>query len=132
MSGKRGAPSKFTPETSEKILEAIRKGNYREVAAKYAGITFWTFNHWMKKGKAGEEGYAEFSQAVLDAETSAEINAIARVIASPDMKDLRWWLERKFRDRWGPDKDIIRDIIKRIGALEEGRVDGSKAPGSKA
>lgn len=33
-----GRPTKLTPEVQEKMLVAIRGGNYREVASQWAGI----------------------------------------------------------------------------------------------
>lgn len=47
----RGRPGKLTPEVQEKILEAIRDGNYYEAACAYAGITYRTFRYWMERGE---------------------------------------------------------------------------------
>ena len=47
-----GRPSKLTPEVQEKIVTAIRAGNYAQVAAVYAGIGERTFYRWMELGKS--------------------------------------------------------------------------------
>lgn len=96
--GRSGAP-KLTPELQTKIVAAIRQGNYREVAAQWAGIAPETFCRWMKRP---ERIYADFRQAVLEAEKAAEIQAVARIMraAAEDPKYAQWWLERKFPQRW--------------------------------
>ncbi len=52
-------PSKLTPEVSEKIVRAIRAGNYPAVAAAHAGIHAATYYRWMEhgelEGEAGED-----------------------------------------------------------------------------
>ncbi|MDP2322555.1 MAG: hypothetical protein Q8N51_00815 [Gammaproteobacteria bacterium] len=96
----RGRPSKFTPEIRAKILDAISAGNYREVAAEYAGVGKRTFYTWMHdKGRECED----FQQSVTQAENQAEIRMVAlvAVAAKKDAKHAQWWLERKFHDRWG-------------------------------
>lgn len=58
---------------------------------------------------AGEENieltvYAEFYQALIEAEMEAEIMALAVIRKTGTQKDprhLQWWLERKFPSRWG-------------------------------
>jgi hypothetical protein len=47
-------PTKYTPETVKKILEALETGASYKVAAAYAGIHFDTFNEW-------RERFSEFS-----------------------------------------------------------------------
>ena len=93
---KRGRPTLDTPERRAKILEAIRGGNYRETAARYAGIGTQTLGDWMAKDP-------EFSGMVQAAEEFAEIKAVALVMkaAETDAKHAQWWLERKHPHRWG-------------------------------
>ena len=103
--GRSGAKGKLTPEMQNKIVQAIRGGNYIEIAARYAGIdpaTFWT---WMKKGEAEASGiYHNFHNAIKDAEALSEAEAVAQVrLASRDPRN--WaagmtWLERRFQTRW--------------------------------
>jgi len=97
---KRGRTTKIDPELTKKICDALRGGNYRQVAAQWAGIANETFSRWM--GKTGEP-YESFQKAVLDAEQSAEVRAVALIMkaAADDPKHAQWWLERKFPTRWG-------------------------------
>lgn len=101
---KIGRKTKLTPETQSRIVQAIRGGNYIEVAARYAGIDPVTFWNWMKRGETGEEPFLNFFNAIKDAEALSEAEAVAQVrLASRDPKN--WaagmtWLERRFQQRW--------------------------------
>ena len=46
-----GRPSKLTPKVQQKIVEAIRNGNYYEVACRYAGVSYDSFRTWMARGE---------------------------------------------------------------------------------
>ncbi|MDP2659908.1 MAG: hypothetical protein Q8R28_04180, partial [Dehalococcoidia bacterium] len=96
----RGRPTKCTPETQAKVVEAIVGGNYREVAAQWAGLGPETITRWMSRNR---EPYLSFRHAVLEAEQAAEIRAVALIMkgAAEDPKHAEWWLERKFHERWG-------------------------------
>jgi transposase len=103
--GRSGAKGKLTPEVQERIIQAIRGGNYIEVAARYAGIDPVTFYNWMKWGEEKGEGvYFNFFNAVKNAEALSEAEAVAQVrLASRNEKN--WaagmtWLERRFQQRW--------------------------------
>ena len=95
-----GRPTKLTPEVQTKVVQAISGGNYRQVAAEWAGIPPDTLAHWMGRHR---EPYLSFRHAVLEAEKTAEIRAVALVMkgAAEDPKHAEWWLERKFHERWG-------------------------------
>ena len=45
-------PSKLTPETQNRIVQAARAGNYREAAARSAGIAPSTLYDWLSRGRA--------------------------------------------------------------------------------
>ena len=99
-----GRPSRLNAEMQEKIVSAIRAGNYAKVAAAYAGINVGTFYEWMQKGRTQKTGkYAEFHDAVKLAESQAEVRAVAMVQKSMDNNwaTAMTYLERKHPDRWG-------------------------------
>lgn len=99
-----GRPTKLTPEVQAKIVQAIRSGNYAEVAAKYAGVSRATFYAWLERGERETEGpYLDFLDAIKAAESAAEVEAVAQVrLASRESWQAGMtWLERKFPDRWG-------------------------------
>ena len=93
----------FTDETREKILNALRAGNYRVAACKFAGISDETFRVWINAGKRGEPGYLEFLEQVKQAEAQAEASLVAtiRKAAGDHWQAAAWLLERKYVTRWG-------------------------------
>jgi phage antirepressor YoqD-like protein len=90
----------MTPDVQAKILQAVRGGSFREVAAQWAGISPERLSKWLAHPAAP---YQAFRQAILAAEQEAEIAAVAKIIQAgqTDPKHLEWWLERKFPERWG-------------------------------
>lgn len=100
-------PTKLTPETQERIIQALKAGNYREPTARSAGIAPSTLYSWLERGEADvEQGkatiYAEFVEAVRRAEGDAEVHAVA-VLRRAMMQDWRAaaeYLKRRHPDRW--------------------------------
>lgn len=98
-----GRPTKLTPELQEKILTAIRAGNYVETAAAHCGINKVTLYDWMKRGAAEESGiYREFSNAIEKAWADAEVRDVALLAkaAQENWQAIAWRLERRHPDRW--------------------------------
>ena len=107
VGAKMGRPTKLTPEVQAAICEALRAGNYAEVAARYAGIGSTTFYRWMERGAADMAAgkatpFSEFSDAIKKAETDAEVRAVAIIQkAMPkNWQAAMTYLERKFPKRW--------------------------------
>jgi hypothetical protein len=97
-----GRPSKLTPEVQEKIVAALRGGNYRNAACHAVGIAEDTFRVWMIRGEEGQKPYAAFRAAVIDAETQAEITLVNHVAAAASRSWMAaaWLLAHRFPDRW--------------------------------
>lgn len=112
MDERRQRRGKLTPQVQQKIVEAIRAGNYVSVAAQYAGIDRSTFYRWMERGENSRSGkYRSFFLAVRQAESFAEVRAVA--ILQSEMKE-NWraalsYLERKFPTRWGTSSQRHKD-----------------------
>jgi len=128
--GKGGRPSKLTPEVQEKIVTAIRAGNYAQVAAVYAGITERTYYRWMELGEQARGGrYLQFFQAVKAAEGEAEVRAVAIIQKKmpDDWRAAMSYLERKHPKRWGRRVDVtsgdepLKPIPVEIHTAEEAR-----------
>ena len=118
-----GRPSSLTPQLRQKICRIIRRGNYHYVAAQRCGIGITTFRRWMQQGKRDQSGrFKQFRDAVLEAEKSAETYAVGMVYKAgkTDINHLKWWLERKCPNRWGANRDVIRQLIKDVSALKNG------------
>lgn len=128
-----GRPTTLTPEIRDKILHALSKGNYRTVAAQYAGVSYKTLKSWLTRGKKEPDTiYGEFLASVLETETKAEIDAVGKLIEEP--KDPRFiieWLSRKFPERWAKEtyrfKKLEQDfreiqaVIREMTGLEQQR-----------
>ena len=102
-------PHKLTSALQNRICEAIRAGNFFEVAAKFGGISEKTFHRWMARGRKAASGrYFEFAQAVEKAEHDAEVALVAlwRKSAAEDWQAARSLLERRHRDRWGRKAEV--------------------------
>lgn len=92
-----GRPTKYVPETIDRILSAIEIGAPFTHACNYAGISFETFNEWRKQ-------YSEFAERVKEAEGKAVIGWLDKIEAAA--KDGNWtaaaWkLERRFPHDFG-------------------------------
>jgi len=76
-----GAGVKLTPAVQDKILTAIRQGNYLETAAALAGIQKETFYDWLRKGARSttDDRYRNFSDAVFEAMAQSEAEAVAAI-----------------------------------------------------
>ena len=110
---KGGRPTRISPEIQEKIVTAIKAGNYAEVSARYAGIGKTTFYRWMKRGRAAKSGqFREFWDAIKDAEAHAEVTAVASIRSAwgDQWTSAMTWLERKNWKRWGR-KDKLQSEV---------------------
>lgn len=113
-----GRPTKLDYKVQEKIIQAIKAGNYMETAAAYAGISKSTLYDWLKRGerekqrvaknprykiRKSEKIYVEFSDAVEKALAEAEVRDVLLIgkAAEEQWQAAAWRLERKFPDRWG-------------------------------
>jgi transposase len=87
-----GRPTKLTPEVQERIVTALRAGNYRETASRHAGISYMTFRRWEMKG-----------EAIKKAEADAEVRDLELIskAAEEQWQAAAWKLERKYPQRWG-------------------------------
>ena len=99
-----GRPSKLTPETQTRIVQAIRVGATYELAAQFGGIAYNTFNEWMKKGENAKAGrYRDFYEAVKEAEGDAAIKWLAVIdkAAADSWQAAAWKLERRYPNEYG-------------------------------
>lgn len=106
-----GRPSRLTEPVMHSIIESIRGGNYRGIAAQCAGIPEVTMYTWMQHGKKAKDDnnkHRAFYLRVLKAEAEAEINSLKHIKLA-EQKDWRaamTFLERKAPERWADKKQI--------------------------
>ena len=90
-----GRPTKYKPETVEKILEALRGGNTRRASCAVADVSQDSLALWLRI-------YPEFAEAVEKAEGKAEAKmvSIIRDASETTWQAAAWWLERKHKAEW--------------------------------
>ena len=118
----KGRPPKLTEAMVEAILALLRAGCYRCVACKQVGINPGTLRKWIRLGEAWPDGlYARLRAGVPLAETEAETEAIKRILQAGevDADHLKWFLERRYPQRWGRFRGETSELKRRINALEK-------------
>lgn len=106
-------PTKLTPEIQKTIVELLRRGNYIETAAVFAGIDKKTFYNWMKRGNEATSGkYNEFFHAVEQAMAEAEIRDVANITnaAKTNWKASAWRLQHRNPRKWGKIDEEKREL----------------------
>ena len=108
-----GRPTLLTPERQADICKAIRAGNFMDTAAAYAGINPDTLRDWMRRGARGESPeLIDFSASVKRALSESEVTGIARIrsAAADSWQAEAWYMERRFRERWGRTLNVTNDL----------------------
>ncbi len=107
-----GRPTSLTPEVQAIIIEALRRGNYRDTAAKLAGVTRQTLWNWEQRGEAGEAPFAAFFDALQKAESDAEDMLLQEIRSAQSSipgeggrgadvwQSRAWVMERRWPKRW--------------------------------
>jgi hypothetical protein len=88
---------------TERVVQAVRAGNYAEAACQAAGISASTYYRWMRRGEQDPASpQAAFREAVLRAEAEAEVHAVAiiRRAMGEDWRAAVAYLERRHPTRW--------------------------------
>lgn len=89
--------TKYTPETVQKLLDALKMGATYQLACGYAGIHFDTFNEWRK-------AKPEFSEQVSLAEGMAAFGWLSQIEAAArdgTWQAAAWKLERRYPQDYG-------------------------------
>lgn len=100
----RGRKTKLTPETTDRLLQAIRMGSTYEIACHYAGITYQTFLNWKAKAANGTDSLAvELFEGITRAEGEAAVKwlAIIEKHAAENPAWAAWKLERRYPQMYG-------------------------------
>jgi hypothetical protein len=92
-----GRKTKYTPETVDRIIQAIRLGATYQHAAAYGGISFETLNEWRKRKP-------EFSEQLNKAEGDGVMVWLAKIekaASDGNWQAAAWKLERRYPDQYG-------------------------------
>jgi len=104
---KRGRRDLLTPERQEKILQAVRQGNFLNVSAALAGITEETLRSWIIRGETEPSGkFTVFVGLLREAQAQSEAAAVVTVRKAAiegDWRAAAWYLEKgPAKTRWRP------------------------------
>lgn len=76
-----GRPTKLTDEMADRIVTAVRAGNYLETAAHYAGVHPATVFRWLKEADDDDAPASKvrFREAVNRARAESEIRVVGQI-----------------------------------------------------
>ena len=94
-----GRPAKLNAEVVGRFLMVIRAGNYREVAARFAGIGPATMYRWMRDPRPE---YAAFRMALDLCEAEVEVEVIGNLfrLSRTSTRAAAFILSRRWPERW--------------------------------
>ena len=101
-----GRPTKYTPETIDKLITAIKLGAPYTHACNYAGISFETFSQWIKK-------YPELTEQLKEAEGAAVVQWLAKIEKAAqdgNWQAMAWKLERRYPEAFGRKDKVTIDV----------------------
>lgn len=129
-----GRPTKFTPETTAKLVQAISLGAPYVHACNYAGVSYAQFRVWMKRGEAAKKGkFAEFFATIKEAEGRATVGWLAKIEKAANEGNWQaaaWKLERRYPSDFGrrdPKSDEPEDGTITLGISTEAPPPGREA-----
>lgn len=93
----------LTDELAERICVHLRAGHYRVTVSQLVGIHYTTFSKWMAMTR---EPYLSFQTAVRQAEAESERGQLAKIVDSPEPADAKWYLARKFPNKWAETRRV--------------------------
>ena len=97
----------FEEDRLNRLTEALRAGNFVEVAATYAGIHPATVYQYLKEAESPDcdPQVADVARRITEARASAEIRNVALIQTAArnprHWQAAAWFLERAHQTRWG-------------------------------
>lgn len=86
----------------------VEAGNYAVVVCQFLGISEVTWYNWINKGEKdfidGKDNiYVKFFKSIKKAESVAEMRNVTIIQSSAreNWQAAAWYLERKYKERWG-------------------------------
>ena len=115
----RGRPSKLTQGVRDKLIQAIKAGNYLNAACDYAGIDYSNFRRWMQRGESQTKGeFRDFRDAINAAESEVEVRVVAlwQKNISEDWRAAENFLAKRFPERWSPSVKVRVQVEQAVDA----------------
>lgn len=108
LSPGQGKPTLLDDAVAAVILNALRAGAWRKVAARLAGISPGTLWEWMERGEAEPDSiFGRFRVEVIKAESEVE-HDVGKVALDGALKDPKLaldYLRVRHRRRWDPKRE---------------------------
>lgn len=104
-------PTIISDEIIDKVVAALRAGNYITTACAWAGISNDAYYDWMNRAEEPDADplYKRFSDEVKRARAEAEVANVQIIRKSAEAgtwQAAAWWLERSFPAQWGRKTEI--------------------------
>ena len=121
----RGRATKLTPAVQKTIVKAIVDGNYFNVACALAGVDKNTAYELMARGEGRDPGrslepeFANFANAVREAEARAECKGVATLRRKGNPVE---FLSRRFSERWSTRMKVETWESEIVTLLKAGKV----------
>jgi len=111
----------LTHDIIAKVDARIREGLSRERALRAAGVPPSVYRQWFKLGKDGVQPYAQWLNALEEAEANAEDDRVQKIRDNKDWKAQAWLLERRYPERWGQkiQLEVRREVERVLDAAEK-------------
>lgn len=127
-----GRPPKITQEQVDRILELVKAGNYPRTACHTAGVdpnAVGVLLHRYKVGRVHAQHLRQLCKGIIEGAGLAEAEALVKA-TSDGATGARWFLERRFPDRWGKRDYMILDA-RVIREMPESKLDELLATASQ-
>ena len=110
-------PTKLTPEIQQKIGDGVSLGLTYALAASAAGVTYQTFNQWMKLGRDSTSGkYFEFYKHIEQRNAEGALRILQKLndaAKAGNCQVCMFILERRFSEDFG------RRVYKKTNVVSE-------------
>jgi len=98
-------PTKLTPDVTKRIGDGVSLGLTYALAASSAGVTYQTFNQWMKLGRDSTSGkYFEFHKHIEQRNAEGALRILQKLNEAAKAGNCQvcmWILERRFSEDFG-------------------------------
>ena len=109
-----GNDSKLTPETIERLCEAMKLGATNKIAADYVGVTRDCLQKWLAEAKKSNDPYLKrFLTAFLQARAQAAMKSLKVINDAAGLpkgamswRAAAWILERRYRDSYSQRSEV--------------------------
>ncbi len=112
-------PTKLTPDITKRIGDGVSLGLTYSLAASAAGVTYQTFNQWMKLGRDSTSGkYYDFYKHIEQRNAEGALKILQKLnyaAKAGNCQICMWILERRFSEDFG------RRVYRKMNVVSENK-----------